>query len=242
MKRAVIVFLFLFYSSYVCLAQNGVNKWDFGAFLNTTAYQGDLGNGFGDIGTYRVGAGLEVTRYLTRFVDITGRFSFSQSEYTDKDGTYSAGSEGYADSVGTPHGDWGFKNSMQTLSLNVKFKVNNDWILPEDASVKPYLVLGFGVTSSESDIRRDVLLKKKYSDASFYYGIGSTVNLSESFQLFAEIGLLNPTTDVFDGIDKGTVNWAGAGNSRDNFLQFSVGIHYLLFGERRFKAGGYFCD
>ncbi len=241
MKRVVIVFL-LFFLSYICLAQNGVSKWKFGAFLNTTAYQGDLGNGFGDIGTYGVGAGLEVTRYLTRFFDITGRFSYSQSEYTDEDGTYSAGSGGYADSVGTPNGDWGFKNTMQTINLNVKFKVNNDWILPEDASVKPYLVLGLGVTSSESKIRKEILLTKNYSDASFYYGIGSSVNLSRELQLFAEIGLLNPTTDVFDGIDKGSVNWAGAGDSQDNFLQFSVGVQYLLFGKRKFKAGGYFCD
>ncbi len=243
MKRAIIVFLFLF-SSYICLGQNSVSKWKFGAFLNATSYQGDLGNGFGEFGSYKYGIGLEVTRYFTRFVDITGRFSYSQSEYTDENGTYSqgAGAGGYADSVGTPYGDWGFKNTMQTLNLNLKFKVNNDWILPQDASVKPYLVLGLGVTNSESDIRRDVLLKKKYSNASFYYGIGSAMNLSEKLQLFAEIGLLNPATDVFDGIDKGTVKWKGAANSKDNFLQLGVGIQYLIYGKRRFKAGGYFCD
>ncbi len=241
MKRAIIVFLF-FFSSYACLGQNGVNKWKFGAFLNTTAYQGDFGNGFGDIGTYRYGAGLEVSRYLTRFIDITGRFSSSQSKYKDEDGTYSAGSGGYADSVGTPYGDWGFQNSMKTLSINLKFKINNDWILPEDASVKPYLILGAGVISSSSKIQREVNRTRNYSKASFYYGIGSSMNLSEKVQLFAEIGLLNPATDVFDGIDKDTVNWAGAGDSQDNFLQFSVGVQYLLFGKRKFKAGGYFCN
>ncbi len=53
-------------------------------------------------------------------------------------------------------------------------------------------------------------------------------NQQGTLEVALEAGIYNPMTDVYDGIDRGTVTWNGAGDSDDEFLQYSLGLSLNL--------------
>lgn len=241
MKKLLLITFFVIFS-FLTFAQNSFHRWAVGVHMNTTAYQGDLGNGFLDFGNFKPGVTFSASCYLTPVLDVFAKVAYAQSQYIDEDGTYKKGGGGYADGVGTQFGSWAFKNQMWMSSLNAKAKFNNDWILPEDSFIQPYLILGIGFTRSESETYRNTKSNKVYTNFTYSYGLGTDFRLSNVWELVIEAGIHNPTTDVYDGIDKTTAKgWAGVSDSRDEFLQYSIGIRYILGGDK-YEGRGEFCD
>ncbi len=238
MKKIGLFFILLVLSVSL-FGQTEDNKWNLGLHFNLNAYQGDLGNGFFDFDEIKndEGVGLSVARYLSPTFDLTGKFTYFHLDYKDVDGTYGEGNKGYADLMGTKYGSWRFNGDMITATANLKLKLNNGWLLKEDAIVAPFAIGGVGVTRIHSESFRNTRRNSKnYSNIALYYGAGVNFRLTERLNMILEAGIYNPMTDVYDGIDPHTApGWNGkndkggnAGDSDDQFLQYSLGLTYNL--------------
>ncbi len=217
------------------LAQTEHNKWNVGLHANLTGYQGDLGNGFLSLRNMGSGIGLSASRYLSPYFDVTGKLGWSTVKFRDTDGTY-AYNGGYAKLVGNRYGDWRFDGDLLSASANLKIKSNNGWLLKEETGIAPYLIGGLGFTHFNGTSTQNVIRDTSDSNFTLYYGAGVNFRLSERLNLVLEAGIYNPMTDVYDGIDKNTASgWNGAnnvkgnaGDSNDQFLQYSIGLTFSL--------------
>lgn len=213
----------------VLSAQTKDSRWAVGLHGNITDYKGDLGGRIFSFENMKAGGSLSLAYYLSPTFDITAKGSYATSERFDDNGTYSKGGNGYADRIGTPLGDWGFENTMWQATANLKMKLNNGWLFSEDAVIGPFFIGGVGVTRSESEMTRTTHSEKTYSNLTFYYGGGLNFRLSERLNMVLEVGVYNPMTDVYDGIDATTApGWKGAGTSDDKFFQYSLGLNFNL--------------
>ncbi len=211
-------------------AQSKDNRWAIGLHTNHTEYQGDLGNEFLTFEDIDPGIGISLGYYLSPTFDITAKITYFDVDYkddTDKIGTYGS-SDGYASQWGMPIGPWGFNGDMWANTLNLKVKFNNGWLLKEEAKIAPFVIGGVGETRIHSESSRTERHSKQYHNLDLYYGAGINFRLSEKANLVLEAGIHNPMTDVYDGIDKGTVTYPGAATSDDEFLQYSLGFTYNL--------------
>ncbi len=218
-------------------AQTKDNKWSIGLHANQTNYQGDLGNGFLKFDDIDPGVSISLSRYLSPTFDITAKAGWSHVDFQDNDGTYALGNKGIADLMGSyDNKNWRFYGALWNASANLKFKFNNGWLFKEDVFMAPFAIGGVGVTRFETTAVTDHLSEDTYSNLALYYGGGINFRLSERLNMVLEAGIYNPMTDVYDGVDPTTAPaWNGkndkkgnAGDSNDEFLQYSVGFAYNL--------------
>jgi len=209
-------------------SQTKEQPWSVGLHGNMTTYQGDLGNYWFDFSGSKIGAAITATRYISPFFDARAKISYTGLEIYDENGTYAAGAGGYADLVGTPYGSWGFDGKLLASTLNLIFKFNNGVLMGENKALKPFLIGGFGETRFKSNIRRDKQDVRKYHNITYYYGLGLKYTIQDKYNIILEAGMLNNMNDDLDGITDETTSthggWKGAGESNDEFLQFSLGI------------------
>ncbi|PVX51071.1 thrombospondin type 3 repeat-containing protein [Balneicella halophila] len=234
--RFLAIFASILFLSSSVFAQTEDNKWNIGLHLTQTEYQGDLGNGFLKFDDFDPGVMLNVGYYLSPTFDLNARFGYAQVDYTDDNGTYGVGNGGYADLLGSNR-SWGFDGDFMNASLNLKMKLNNGWLFREDAVVGPFINGGVGMTYMDVDHKRIYGQSKTYSNMALNYGGGFNFRLGERFNMVLEANVINPMTDVYDGVDAGTApGWTAdmndkggdAGESDDMFLQYSVGFTYNL--------------
>ncbi|MBS9767724.1 MAG: OmpA family protein [Flavobacteriaceae bacterium] len=235
-------------------AQTKDNKWSIGLHANQTNYQGDLGNEFLKFKDIDPGVSLSLGYYLSPSFDVTAKAGWSHVDYQDKHGTFAVGHGGVADLRNYNNESWSFYGGLWNASANLKFKLNNGWLLKEDAFFAPFAIGGVGVTHFNMQAVTDHVVDHSYSNLALYYGGGINFRLSERLNMVLEAGIYNPMTDVYDGVDVTTApEWNGKNNNRvaeghgdvaksnDEFLQYSIGFTYNL-GKKKDADGDGIAD
>ncbi len=166
------VFIFLLLSLNLH-AQTKERKWNLGIMGGISTYAGDLGNGMLDFRTrdfeQNLLGGFTVSRYLNASFDATVM------------GTY--GTWGF---YNTTAPDISFKGTMQHANLNIKYKLNNGHLIPEDAWLAPYIFAGMGFSGFSGDDINDGL------DYPIVGGIGLRLKVTKvlSFNYQATFGYM----------------------------------------------------
>lgn len=191
-------------------AQSSERKWNLGIMGGLSTYAGDLGNGILDFRTrdfqQNLLGGIEVSRYLSSSFDLT-----LMSTY---------GSWGY---YNTTAPDIDFKGSMLHGNLNIKYKINNGYMIPENAWLAPYLFAGMGVSSFTGDRITNNL------DYPVVGGLGLQVRITEvlSFNYQATFGYMstahnNPNAGEYaSGV-------APSPTGTDQFMLHTIGMNFNL--------------
>lgn len=183
--------------------QNVEKKWSLGLLVGKPEYVGDLGSGFLDFVPHYATIGVTGARYLSPSFDVA-----LQVEYGDY---------GYFQ-------DWttNFLASMVNGNLLFKYKLNNGYILQENARVAPFLAVGGGFayfTQGRDLNTRPGIRTLAGTDLTFPIGAGIRFNifpaLSIQYQLLANL----TGSDMRDLIIQGTP---------DHFMNHTVGIFVNL--------------
>ncbi len=243
MKKINLVVAFMTLATAL-FAQTEDSKWNVGLHLNSTHYQGDLGTEYVNFSDIDPGLSLSLGYYLSPTFDITVKAGWSYADFMDENGTYGFGNKGYSDKIGYYNKNskegWKFYGSFMNASANLKLKLNNGWLLKEEAKVAPFLIGGIGATRINSVSVTNKKSEDTYSKLTLYYGGGLKFHLSERLDMVLEAGIYNPMSDVYDGIDKTTAaGWDGTNHRgkeghgdvdkrNDRFLQYSIGVTYNL--------------
>ncbi|PID89347.1 MAG: hypothetical protein CSB01_02475, partial [Bacteroidia bacterium] len=242
--KILAAFAAILFVSGSLLAQTKDNKWNVGLHMNSTHYQGDLGNEFLKFNDFDPGVSISLGYYLSPTFDVTAKAGWSHVDFVDEDGTYAFGKKGYADTRpfigGKNELGWKFYGALWNASANLKMKLNNGWLLKEEARIAPFIIGGVGVTRINTIGITEWKTDKTYSNMALYYGAGVNFHLSERFNMVFEAGVYNPMTDVYDGVNLHTApGWNGnnhrgkeghgdAGKKDDKFLQYTLGVTYNL--------------
>ncbi len=162
-------------------AQTHDKRWNIGLLGGISVYAGDLGNSMtdftSDVFTQNLNAGANLSLYLTRSFDIALNSSI--------------GSFGYYE-----NGNTIFKGYMLHGNLNLKYKLNNGYMLPENAMLAPYIFAGGGASNFTG-----TNITNGY-DYPFVGGLGFNLRLTPSVNLVyqATFGMMtnahNDPTDV----------------------------------------------
>lgn len=158
MKKITLLFLVLFFAVGSSIAQNAEKKWAIG-----------LGPGiYSTLGIDNVGllGELYLSRYLSPSFDLMLKSEMGFYDY------------------GT---DLLFKNDgmdMINPSLNLRYKFNNDKILPARAKVQPYLYGGAGYYIADL-----------FEGVNFNAGVGSKFPISPNTSLYLEAGYFSGVAD-----------------------------------------------
>lgn len=194
--RKLAIFLFLILLLPNAFGQNSEKKWSLGLLAGKTDYTGDLGNNLFKFSPFYGLGAISVNRYLNPSLDL--------------------GIQGELGNYGFDNGIDIFLAKKTDAGLLLKFKLNNGFILKEDARIAPYLAVGAGIAAFSGDETIE-----KNSDGIFPLGGGIKVSLSPEIALQIQL-LYNLTTgDNRDLKDQGSRN--------DSFLHNSIGL-VLSFG------------
>jgi hypothetical protein len=143
-------------------AQTFDRKWNLGLFGGISIYAGDLGNNMmdftNDVFNQSGSGGISLTRYLNK--------SFSVSAMS------SIGSFGYY-----KNGTTVFKGTMLHGNFSLRYKLNNGYLIPENARLAPYILAGVGI----SDFSGDKI--NNGTDIPLVAGIGARLRLTDIFSV-----------------------------------------------------------
>jgi OOP family OmpA-OmpF porin len=110
-------------------AQTSERRWNLGGAVGFSVYAGDLGNSITDFNFYameqNVTGALTFSRYINRSFDATIMGTLGSWGYYTGDGTV-------------------FKGNMFHGNLNVKYKLNNGYLISEDSRLAPFVFAGVG--------------------------------------------------------------------------------------------------
>ena len=187
-----LLFLVVFLSD--ASGQSAGQKWTIGLFGGKTEYKGDLGSGIFDINPFYGHAGLSLNRCLNNSFD--------------------AGLQ-------IEHGSYGFFKSTTANFLSHKtdgsllfmYKLNNGYIIKEDAIVAPFLAAGIGFAGFTGKASRT---KSGNLDAFIPLGGGFKMNITPDFAI-QYLVFYNLTNGDTRDLDKGD-------RKNDKFLSHSVGL------------------
>lgn len=235
--------VFTLFVSSTLFAQTKDNRWSVGLHLVQNNYKGDLGPGFLEFQKVNPGVGLSLSYYLSSTFDVSAKVTWAHTAYEDLTGTYAYNHGGWADKIGTHNkNNWRFYGGLWTATANLKMKLNNGWLLKEEAKIAPFIIGGVGMTRFDQTTVWRTVTEKVYSNLALYYGAGFNIRLSEKLNMLVEAGIYNPMTDTYDGVsgDAGGIaeGWKGASESDDQFLQFSVGLTYNLGSKKDADGDG----
>ncbi len=181
-------------------AQTADKPWSIGLTGGKTAYNGDLGNGFFNFDQpFHGQMGLKFARYLNP--------SFNVS----LDGSYGR----FGHCVDLDNGQ-NFLADMLHANVTADYKLNNGYILQEDAVIQPWIFAGLGLTSLSAVDNRGV----DGVDFTIPLGLGANVRLTEALGLFYQATYGLNFGDDKDGFTTTSGN--------DNFLLNQIGIKYNL--------------
>ncbi len=188
MKRLLFMIIL---SSFVMNAdaQTSDRKWNFGILGGISTYAGDLGNGMLNFRTrdfeQNLLGGFTVSRYLNSSFDATIM------------GTY--GSWGYYNTT-APNVD--FKGSMLHGNINIRYKLNNGYLISENAWLAPYIFAGAGVTSLT----------------------GSRINNGMDYPIVGGLGLRIRITEVLSFNYQATFGYMSTGHNNPNGPEYANGV------------------
>ncbi len=210
MKKRILSIIALFALTLGLNAQNKDNPNSIGVHFGTIEYAGDIG--------YE----------MFNFKDVHGAFGLSYSRYLNAsfDGMFSA-NYGLVD---YSRNNKSFQSKLGDIKLELKYKLNNGYLLKEDAFFAPYIHAGFGNsiysgTHVNNGNRPDLKL-------GFPIGLGVMFNISEKFAVSLNSTYTQMTTDEFDGVNQNAL----AGNYTDRFLFSAVGLNFN-FGKTSDRDG-----
>lgn len=130
--QAFLCFLMLSLFASLGHAQTNDKKWNLGLMAGFSVYAGDYGNSMRDFRYESIRqnptAGLHISRYLNPSFDVALNTTF---------GSYGYYSNGYTI----------FKGDLFQGNLNLRYKLNNGYMLSEDSRLAPYLFAGAGMAS-----------------------------------------------------------------------------------------------
>lgn len=209
----------LFLSSLSSLAQTKDQKWGIGVNAGLRDYKGDLGNGFFKLSQNDVSAGAWGYRYLNSSLDAGITLNFGGINFKHNG----------ADSIGTPKidiSDRAFRGTILDYSLGLKYKFNNGYLLKEDATLAPFVGIGFGNTHSfnlKTTFKNGSTSNKdRLSALNIPLTAGLRLKLEEKVALVAQVTYNNLLTDKLDAIE------TSVGGKSDKYLQYNLGFIFSL--------------
>lgn len=187
-------------------AQNPDQKWSLGFFGGKTVYIGDLGSGINEWDPFYFHGAAQLSRYLCPSFDLA-----LHAEY---------GAYGYYESSAS-----NFLADKTDGALLLRYKLNNGYLLKEDALIAPFLTGGFGFASFAGEPGRT---RVDGWDAIIPLGGGVRINITPGFALQYQ-ALYN-----FTGGDYRDLEIEPEKN--DHFLSHAVGLVFS-FGKPRDSDG-----
>ncbi|WP_400191498.1 OmpA family protein [Hymenobacter sp. B81] len=186
-------------------AQTAERRTSLGLNLSALQYQGDFGSDYWKMERSSYAPGLAINQYLGRGIDLNTQLFFGELSGRRDDKTH-------------------FNTTLVNANAGFKFKLNNGWVLKQNAFFQPYLLAGSGWTyasrSGMFDGKR-IDLDKGYVDV--FGAAGISLRLGGGVSLFVQSGQHLPLNANLDGISETeTPRWA------DRFLQHTAGLTFNL--------------
>jgi hypothetical protein len=179
-------------------------KFSMGVFIGKTEYLGDLGNGFLDFAPHYASIEFAAGWYLNRSVDLA-----IQGEYGDY---------GYFRDYFT-----NFLARKTQATLLLKYKLNNGYILKENARIAPYLAIGGGIAGFVPGRELEESPgDRTYSGIDGIFPFGAGVKFRIIPAIYLEYQFLNNLTS-------GDLRDMAVAGGNDRFFTHSLGIG-LNFG------------
>jgi hypothetical protein len=191
-------FLLLFFVCFSLQAQT----WEIGGFAGGSAYMGDL-NQYNPVKVNGIALGGFVQRNFTGYISAKINYTFGQISAADNSSS----------DPQLRQRNLSFTTKLNEFALIGEFNLLK--YIPEAGENRwtPYIYLGLGVVNYNPqatyqgqvyDLRplRTEGQSKPYSNfaATFPYGIGVKYNFSGTWNIGADIGYRNPTTDYLDDV------------------------------------------
>ena len=193
--------LFLIGYAGILVAQTSERPWGADLNLNFREYDGDFGSQFFKFEDNNAQVGLGISRYMNSWLDLRAFGNYGKSDYQ-----------------GTNAVPASISNRLQLTAFNLglqgQFKLNNGWILKEDALIGPYLGLGVAYWNSKNE---SMVNPSTESSISIPMSAGIKFNIHPRVNLFAQTAYNAVFSDKIDGYEQ-------AGN--DNLMQYSVGVSF----------------
>jgi outer membrane protein OmpA-like peptidoglycan-associated protein len=178
-------------------AQNKTNENSIGIHFGTKEYAGDLGYEMFRFDKVHAAFGVSYSRYINRSFDGMLSFSYGQMRFSK--------------------GARSFKTNLGDFKLEAKYKLNNGYILKEDAFIAPFVHAGIGNSFYSGSHVNGTVFK-----LGFPMGAGTMLNFNENFALSLNTTFTVMVDDKMDGVD----NRDKSGNLTDRFLYSAIGAHY----------------
>ncbi len=226
MKKITLTFFICVASVIFVFGQTADKKWAFGPDFGVIEYSGDYGNRFFSFNSGYAG-GLSLFRYLSPSFDLGLIGFYDRVDYIDGDNNnFFANSEWTID-------------PLVFVRPELKYKLNNGYILKESSFIRPFLKAGIGVAYAKSNgigvngLETNTTFTKANvaGGGGIAFALGKSVTLEFATMLnypFNEdhmdlISNTNPAHPLDD--DKG-----------DLFLQSSIGLKFA-FGKAKDSDG-----
>lgn len=209
--KILIVFAMICGFVYQTNAQSADRKWAIGAYGSLFEYQGDFGDEFFsfDFEQIEVGGGMYVSKYLNPSFDLVGRFSIGELNYIGDEDSKFEGSR--------------FHSTIVSSNLNLVYKFNNGYLIPEDFILGPFVAAGVGGVYAASEGRTSVwedhhTKKRVVTPGDIYAGLGFKIRATKALSVVLQSGIHVPLSDRIDGGEN------GGGCNVDKYLEHSLGI------------------
>jgi len=206
-------------------AQSADRQWALGAYGSILEFHGDIGTEFFtfDFKEVEVRGGISLAKYLNPSFDLMGRITVGELNHEGECRFYK----------------YTFDATYVSSNINLVYKFNNGYILPEDFIVAPYLTAGLGgfYYSTEGKRMKDGVwdyygeAKKVLTPGDLYGGIGFKIRATKSLGVVVQSGLHYALSDRLDGaIDME--------NAYDRILEHSLGLTYSIANAADTDADG----
>jgi OOP family OmpA-OmpF porin len=210
MKRTILLFLLMVgITSFGVNGQDRDSKTWVSINIGTHQYDGDFTNEIFKTKVYEdVSVGLGIHRYLNNTFDLNYEFNYGSLDTDDMDP--------------------GFRKLFLSNNLMIDFNFANDIIFNKDASIRPFLGAGYGVSYffGESETLNDEVYQVIPLQAGLEFPIsnGAVLELKSTYN--------RSLTDRIDG--ESNINR----EDHDDFVIHSIGLKFRLFGAKDSDGDG----
>lgn len=183
--KLIILSIFIIISS-VTSAQTETYRFNFSAGASIQHYNGNLGSSLFQFKTVCfAGFTSSFGLYLNKSFDLNmtnsiGRFGYCATE-DDIERTYSYGLRCPGTSCANIAGMGNLRSQIVSSVATIKFKFNNDWFLPEQNKISPYIYSGVGLNWLSDIMQRNCV--NVGTHFSFNGGAGITYNFHARFNI-----------------------------------------------------------
>lgn len=117
---------------------------------------------------------------------------------------------------------WSFKTRLNSFDLNIVYRLNNGYILPEDCVIQPYLVSGMNILISASNHYPDPWRL----DYAFPFGWGIDLPITKHLKAGLFSTFYYTLSDNLDGYDRSQQNLSD--NLMDRFLYSGLQLRWQI--------------